>query len=838
MSDEKPNVLDSEIIPAAAGQPNELEVDQAEHHLEDVVDDRLDDPNMDHKFVDDAERALRIGDVKQEVTLAHTLEEDSPYVEVRAAVSNIDDPDMPVNTFRAWFLGLIAVIVPPGLNQLLYLRFPSATISGYVIIIMVYPMGKFLAWALPRRSFKTPWGPFSLNPGPFNVKEHSLISIMSLMSYQSAYAAGIPAVQQFTYKDTFGFGYGLLLVLSTQLLGLSFATAMRRFLVYPAQMIYPINLPKTTVLNALHGVHTAGEDSGKGRSRFKVFWILFGVLFFYQFFPGYIFIMLSIGNWFCLIAPDNVPLNQVLGTQSGLGLLPFTFDWQVIAYVQDPLASPWWAEANMIGGFFLFYAIIVPIMYYSNTFNQKYLPMFDSGSFDRFGSAYNTTKVVDMLDGGGLRFNPDKYNNYSQVYLPTALTMGYILSFAATTGVLTHVALFHGKSIWRQFRTPIGHDSDVHTRLMMKYKETPHWVYGALFLVSFFMGIGALYGWHSGTPWWCFIVAILLGAVFLLPIGIVMAVSNQEVGLNMVSELIIGYMVPHHPYAMMIFKTTMYMICYQGLQFISDQKLAHYMKVPPRSVFAAQVLATAVGGIVQIAVQTWAFSNIDDICQKDQPEKFNCANYRVFGTASIIWGLIGPKQLFSAGRPFNSLLYGFLIGAIAPIPVWLLAKKFPRSLWPLINLPVIFTATGNIPPATGIMYTSVALIGFIFNFYIKRYHTAWWSKYNYLISAALNAGSAIATVFIFFTLQYPNGPNVDFQESGWWGNLAYRTPPITNPRHTGRHRMPASPARRCRSGSNLRSHVPWEASDIRPVMKRVIKASTHAADRSAFSLTS
>lgn len=34
-------------------------------------------------------------------------DEDSPYPEVRASVSNIDDPDMPALTFRMWFVGLI-----------------------------------------------------------------------------------------------------------------------------------------------------------------------------------------------------------------------------------------------------------------------------------------------------------------------------------------------------------------------------------------------------------------------------------------------------------------------------------------------------------------------------------------------------------------------------------------------------------------------------------------------------------------------------------------------------------------------------------------------------------
>jgi hypothetical protein len=47
------------------------------------------------------------------------LEEDSPYPEVRSAVANIDDPDMPCNTIRVWILGVIMAIVIPGLNQFL-----------------------------------------------------------------------------------------------------------------------------------------------------------------------------------------------------------------------------------------------------------------------------------------------------------------------------------------------------------------------------------------------------------------------------------------------------------------------------------------------------------------------------------------------------------------------------------------------------------------------------------------------------------------------------------------------------------------------------------------------
>ena len=38
-------------------------------------------------------------------------EEDSPFPEVRASVSNIDDPEMPAMTIRMWFIGLFLCMI-------------------------------------------------------------------------------------------------------------------------------------------------------------------------------------------------------------------------------------------------------------------------------------------------------------------------------------------------------------------------------------------------------------------------------------------------------------------------------------------------------------------------------------------------------------------------------------------------------------------------------------------------------------------------------------------------------------------------------------------------------
>lgn len=63
----------------------------------------------------------------------------------------------------------------------------------------------------------------------------------------------------------------------------------------------------------------------------------------------------------------------------------------------------------------------------------------------------------------------------------------------------------------------------------------------------------------------------------------------QGPGLNVISELIIGYLYPGKPLANVCFKTYGTISMSQALSFTSDLKLGHYMKIPPKSMFIAQV---------------------------------------------------------------------------------------------------------------------------------------------------------------------------------------------------------------------------------------------------------
>lgn len=185
------------------------------------------------------------------------------------------------------------------------------------------------------------------------------------------------------------------------------------------------------------------------------------------------------------------------------------------------------------------------------------------------------------------------------------------------------------------------------------------------------------------------------------------AITNIQLGLNVLTEYVVGYMLEGRPLAMMMFKNYGYLCMAQALFFASDMKLGHYMKVPPRTMFFAQLTASIWSAVIQISVMNWALVNIPGVCTDDQEHQYTCANAKVFYTASIIWGVIGPRRMFSAGALYSSLQWFWLLGAVVPVLTWLMARKYPRSLWRYIHVPLIFGGSGYLPPATVYIYLCV-----------------------------------------------------------------------------------------------------------------------------------
>lgn len=70
----------------------------------------------------------------------------------------------------------------------------------------------------------------------------------------------------------------------------------------------------------MRGRHVRSLADKKGSS-YKFFYIAMTSMFFYYWLPGYLFTALSTFNWMTWIAPNNLTLAILTGSNLGLGLL-------------------------------------------------------------------------------------------------------------------------------------------------------------------------------------------------------------------------------------------------------------------------------------------------------------------------------------------------------------------------------------------------------------------------------------------------------------------------------------------------------------------------------------
>lgn len=127
---------------------------------------------------------------------------------------------------------MFLVIIGASMNTLFSLRAPSIGLGTLVAQIIAWPLGHGWARIMPTKQHTTFGIQWSLNPGPFNIKEHSIIVVMAGVSFGAAYATDIILAQVAFYKQDFGILFQLMLVISTQSLGYGIAGMLRKFLVY------------------------------------------------------------------------------------------------------------------------------------------------------------------------------------------------------------------------------------------------------------------------------------------------------------------------------------------------------------------------------------------------------------------------------------------------------------------------------------------------------------------------------------------------------------------------------------------------------------------------------
>ncbi|KAF9929288.1 hypothetical protein FBU30_001718 [Linnemannia zychae] len=688
------------------------------------------------------------------LSLQESDSENSRIEAVRLVVPLTDDPTLVALTFRFWVLSLFFTSMASIVNQYYYFRTSIGGFPLYFVNLVSYVLGVGMAKVLPHGSFTIGRFTLSLNPGPFNIKEHALIGITVSTASTTAFAIDIITTLDLFLHHRMGSFGAIVLIITTQCLGYGMAGVLRKYLVYPAEMVWWSNLVNVVFYNAIHSTDEfKTKKMIRGWSYMKFFWIICGTIFLYEFLPQFIAPLLLFFDWVCWISPFNRDFWAMFSSMpgGGAGILSLSFDWTVIGGYT--LWLPVSTQLNQFGGIILSYWIILPILWFKNilgarTFGRPLTPSL----FHSDGSPFDITPFLNE----DYSLSDELYNASAPVTMTPMYALVFMYSFIALSGCISYIICFHGADIWRTWKQSIKNDNeDVHMKMMKVYPEVPQLWYAVFYVVMVGLSFMVCEVYGLQLPWWGLLVGLAIGWVLAFPICAMTAITGQGPGVHVITELICGFMFPGKPIANITFKCYGYMSIWQCKELLSDLKLGVYMKIPPRSMFAAQVWGTVIGGILNYVTMILIINSKReylDGTSNDPNGLWTGMGAQLLWGSALVYGALGPQRMFSSKGSYHFIYWGFLIGAVIPVIQWMLSKKFPNIKWALFNVTIFAGGMSAFPGGMIVGVVSSFAVFLFWRVWLFRYHKEIWSKYTFILSAALDTGAALTGLAIFIFL--------------------------------------------------------------------------------------
>ncbi|KAJ7112751.1 OPT oligopeptide transporter [Mycena crocata] len=700
---------------------------------------------------------------------------------VRDVAGFEDDPTLPTLTFRVFVLSTMFVCLGAFTGEGVFFRTTSAKFSIFFIVLISWPLGKLMERVLP--NYQVPLGrfSFSLNPTPFSAKEHVLIGIAGNAGASGNWATYLPANAKIYYDIDmnhavalfFGCKYTLfedtnehlhLHLVSVSIIGFSFAALTRRILIYDPAFIFPISLQQVTVYRSIH----KGTDAEAIQQR-RGFWCICIVICIWQVFPEFIFPMTAALAPVCWIGGKSKAANFIGSGLGGMGFLNFTLDASNIT--SSIVTQPFFVQVILFISFIITMWILVPMAYFGNLWGSPTYNVMSNGLFTKNGSSYPFTGL--LTENGQL--NQTRYDEIGLAYAGAQYLWDIFFSYAAFISAFVWMALFTGPQIIAAIKSAFTGKrvhNDRLSNLMKNYPEVSarEWIF--LFAVAFVVLLVIVLKGHVYLPVFTLFVALAVGAVSTLPMSLVYAISGFEVTVGFINELVYGYMVQtpgssRHPLGQLTYRIISGNVWYDVLQLIEDQKLGHYMHIPPRDVIICQLIGSTVGLAVNYATMLWVLATRLDYLRANKVDpngEWTGQGLRGYNTAGIQYALVGPRNLFADAR-YKPLWYGFAVGTVAPILVWLLDRRFQKAKFRLWNTTIFFSGMSYYRGQVTTGPLTQFILGFIWNFWLYRYRSKFWKTWAYICGAALDTGFNLNLILIFVSLGA-----VGITMPPWWGN--------------------------------------------------------------------
>ncbi|KAF4844618.1 Oligopeptide transporter 2 [Colletotrichum siamense] len=692
---------------------------------------------------------------------------------VRTVVGFEDDPSLPVITFRSILLSTIFCTIGSTVSQLSYFRTTTAPFPVFFVILASAPLGRLLARILP--AYTVPLGrfSFSLNPGPFSIKEHAIIGIAANAGSQGQWATYLPTNAALYYGITINPAIALFFGWGASLLGFAFAAMVRKILIDDPEFIFPLSLQQVTLYRSMQGKSELHKSVSQ--KQMKVFWWILLGTFVWQFLPEYIFPFVAALAPLCWFASRNHVVNFLGAGRGGVGLLNITLNWSNIT--STVITYPYSVQVTIFVGFVITTWILIPVAYFGNLWGSPTYNIMSNGVFQKNGSDYPFESLIYTDSSGNQHVNETRYHEVGLAYSGAQYTWEIFMWYASYISSFVWCGLFLGPKIvkiWKARKDKGEYHQDRLSRIIQQYPGLTLWEWGLLTAIPVGILLIIVATKSIWMPTWTYFVALGFGAAAMLPMSLVYAMSGYSIKVGFFNELIYGYMIDargssRHPLGQLAYRIISGNVWYDARIVLEDQKIGHYLHLPPRDVIGIQIIANMLALPINYGVMRWVIASKFDYVSGRVPDpagQWTGQEFKSYNTAGIQYALVGPKKLFASSF-FKPVLYGFPAGAVAPIIIWLLHKKFPKARFDLWNSTIFFASAatfhGNL--STGPFTTF--LVGTFFNFYLYRYRRKFWNKWAYISGAALDTGFNANLLFIFIFLGTTGAVMVN-----WWGNNA------------------------------------------------------------------
>jgi hypothetical protein len=139
------------------------------------------------------------------------------------------------------------------------------------------------------------------------------------------------------------------------------------------------------------------------------------------------------------------------------------------------MTVPLWVQLNVYFGIMILW-VVGPLLYYYDVWNAQSFPFMSNGIFQLHENGTVNVYPQEKVLNADNTLNQTLLEQVGQPQFSTLYAMNYVLINFGVTAAISHVFLFYGGSIWKNFRASRSKkdadgEDDIHVRLMKSYPE-------------------------------------------------------------------------------------------------------------------------------------------------------------------------------------------------------------------------------------------------------------------------------------------------------------------------------------------------------------------------------